>query len=146
MLETLSPVELKNGMANRVLWCAARRTGDLPNAEPINWKNQESTIIDRLEKVFHQRFANTDEPAFFSRSLDAKNYWDQLYRKLNGEKRDSTMDAILARDTSHILKLALIFAVTDQVCQIGVHHLKAALAVVDFCQAGARCIFVKHTS
>jgi hypothetical protein len=137
-------VDLNNGMANRVLWCAAQRTGDMPNAEFLNWKNHPD-IIERLKQIFRQRFPNTDEPAFFSRSPEAKKYWDTLYRKLNAEKQNSTIDAVLARDTSHILKIALIFAITDQALSIEIEHLKAALAVIDFCRDSARWIFGKAT-
>ena len=140
LLGTLKMVDLNNGMANRVLWCAARRTGDMPNAEFLNWKSYPS-IIEQLHKIFRQRFPNTADPAFFSRSPEAKIFWDTLYRKLNSEKQNGTIDAVLARDTSHILKIALIFAITDQASVVDVAHLKAALAVIDFCRDSARWIF-----
>jgi hypothetical protein len=144
LLATLKMVDLNNGMANRVLWCAARRTGDMPNAEFLEWQNHPA-IIEQLKKIFAQRFPNTAEPAFFSRTNEAKNYWDQLYRKLNAEKQSSTVDAVLARDTSHILKIALIFAITDQALNIEIEYLKAALAVIDFCRDSARWIFGQAT-
>jgi hypothetical protein len=144
LLGTLKMVDLNNGMANRVLWCAARRTGDMPNAEFLDWKHQPA-IIEQLKEIFSQRFPNTAEPDFFSRTNEAKNYWDQLYRKLNAEKQSSTIDAVLARDTSHILKIALIFAITDKALNIETGHLKAALAVIDFCRDSARWIFGQAT-
>jgi hypothetical protein len=52
---------------------------------------------------------------------------------------------VLARDTSHILKLALIYAVCDRVDNIRTQHLQAALAVVDFCQVSARWVFGQAT-
>src|ERR1700758_1321537 len=48
------------------------------------------------------------------------------------DKQSSTIDAVLARDTSHILKVALIFAVVDEAYQIERRHLEAALAIVDY--------------
>jgi hypothetical protein len=145
LLSTLKTVELSNGMANRVLWCAARRTGDMPNVEFLNWRHFPD-LVDRLKEIFSQRFANTDDPTFFAKTPEAKSHWDQLYRKLNSEKRDSTLDSIVARDTSHILKLALIFAVADQIEKIEIQHLEAASAVVDFCQASACWIFGQATA
>jgi hypothetical protein len=144
LLGTLKMVDLNNGMANRILWCAARRTGDMPNAEFLDWSSHP-VLIEQLRKIFRQRSPNTAEPDLFSRSPEAKNYWDALYRKLNGEKQNSTIDAVLARDTSHILKIALIFAITDQASRIEVQHLKAALAVVDFCRDSARWVFGQAT-
>lgn len=144
LLKVLNIIDLNNGMANRMLWCAARRTGDMPNAEFLNWKNHQ-TITEKLNEIFQQRYANTSKPALFSRSSDARNYWDQLYRKLNAQKLEGTMDAILARDTSHILKIALIFAVADSAQNIERQHLQAALAVIDFCRDSARWTFGQVT-
>jgi len=141
---TLKPVELENGMANRVLWCAARRTRDMPNAEILDWRSYPD-ILDRLKAIFRQRLPNTDDPAFFPRTDEAKSYWDHLYRKLNSGKSSSVMDKVLGRDTSHILKAALIFAVVDRANKIGIEHLKAAVAVINFCQASARWVFGKST-
>jgi hypothetical protein len=61
------------------------------------------------------------------------------------EKQSSTIDAVLARDTSHILKVALIFAISDQANEIERKQLEAALAVVDFCCDSARWIFGRAT-
>jgi hypothetical protein len=144
ILESLKEVDLNNGMANRVLWCAAQRTGDMPDAEPIFW-HEHPDIMERLRQIFRQHRPNTDEPVFFRRSPEAKNYWDALYRRLNAIKQSSTLDAILARDTSHILKVALIFAISDQANEIERQHLEAALAVVDFCCNSARWIFGRAT-
>jgi hypothetical protein len=144
LLDTLKIVNLSNGLANRVLWCAARRTGDMPNAEELDWKAHQD-IFDRLKRIFQQRHANTDTPKHFPRVQDAKEYWDSLYRRLNAQKHNSVMDNVLGRDTSHILKVALIFAITDEVQDIRPQHLKAALAVVDFCQNSARWIFGQAT-
>jgi hypothetical protein len=55
------------------------------------------------------------------------------------------MDAVLARDTSHISKLALIFAICDECFEIDTPHLNAAVAVMDYCQASARWIFGQAT-
>jgi len=144
LVATLKMVDLNNGMANRILWCAARRTGDMPNADVLDWKDHPA-IIEQLKKIFRQRSRNMAEPAFFSRNPDSKNYWDTLYRKLNAEKQNSTIDAVLARDTSHILKIALIFAIADLASSIELQHLKAALAVIEFCRDSARWIFGQAT-
>jgi hypothetical protein len=144
LLDTLRVVNLSNGLANRVLWCAARRTGDMPDAEQLSWQDHQD-ILDWLKRIFQHRPSNTDTPKHFPRVQDAKQYWDSLYRKLNAQKHNSVMDNVLGRDTSHILKIALIFAITDELEDIRPQHLKAALAVVDFCQDSARWIFGQAT-
>jgi hypothetical protein len=144
LINTLKMVDLNNGMANRVLWCAARRTGDMPDAEFLDWNNHPD-ILESLKRIFNQRPPSLEQPEFFRKTPEAKNYWDQLYRRLNAQKRNSTIDDVLARDTAHILKLALIYAICDQVTDIRTQHIEAAVAVADFCQNSARWIFGQAT-
>jgi hypothetical protein len=61
LLATLKLVDLSNGLANRILWCAARRTGDMPNAELLDW-NTEPEILAKLDQIFRQRPPNTALP------------------------------------------------------------------------------------
>lgn len=144
LLATIKEVELANGFANRILWCAAKRRALLPSAEQLDW-NTYPAILANLKEVFDQYFANTDEPKRFKRTARAEVLWQELYRKLNSEKRAGFMDAVLVRDTSHLLKLALIYAVLDLAGAIDVSHLEAALAVCDYSQASARWIFGQWT-
>ena len=102
-------------------------------------------IVSELRAVFGQRSPNPDKPVHFAKTEGAKAYWDALYRKLNAQKRSGVIDNILARDTGHILKLALIFAIADRVDDIRIQHLEAALAVIDYCQNSARWIFGQAT-
>jgi hypothetical protein len=72
--------------------------------------------------------------------------WTRLYTRLNEEKEVlGFIDGVLVRDTSHLLKLALIYAVLDQSEKIEVVHFDAAIAVCDFCQATARWLFSERT-
>jgi hypothetical protein len=145
LLETLNEVDLSNGYANRILWCAAKRTQLMPNAEYLDW-NRYPEILDELKAVFKQYLPNTGEPTRFYRSEAAQQLWTQLYFKLNNEKNTfGFIDGVLVRDTSHLLKLALIYAVLDQSETIEVAHFNAALAICDFCQASVRWLFSERT-
>ena len=114
LLATLLDVELSNGFANRILWCASKRRALMPDAEYLDWAKHPK-LIENLKIVFRQYFANTCEPTRFRRSSAANELWKQLYQKLNDQKHVSFIDGVLVRDTSHLLKLALIYAVLDQV-------------------------------
>jgi hypothetical protein len=144
LLATLTDIELSNGFANRILWCATKRRIEMPDAEFLDWKNH-SELIENLKAVFKQYLANTDEPTRFKRTYAANELWKQLYRKLNSQTHVSFIDGVLVRDTSHLLKLALIYAVLDQSDVIDVAHLNAALAVCDFSQVSARWLFSERT-
>ena len=145
LIETLNHVDLSNGYANRILWCAAKRIKSMPNAEFLDWKRYPD-ILDELKAVFKQCRPNTDEPKRFYKSDEAQQLWTKLYIKLNDEKEAfGFIDGVLVRDTSHLLKLALIYAVLDQSKTIEVDHFKAALAICDYCQASARWLFRERT-
>lgn len=145
LLQTLTDVDLSNGYANRILWCAANRAKLMPNAEFLDWKKQPE-ILAELKAVYGQYFANTDEPKRLYRSDEAQRLWTRLYTRLNDEKEIlGFIDGVLVRDTSHLLKLALIYAVLDQSEKIEVVHFNAAIAVCDFCQATARWLFGERT-
>jgi hypothetical protein len=144
LLLTLADVELSNGFANRILWCASERQQLKPHAQHLDWR-QHPNLVAHLKDVFKQRFANTDEPFQFKRTNQAESLWKELYLKLNDQKHVGFIDGVLVRDTSHLLKLALIYAILDQVDYIDTVHLQAALALCDYSQATARWLFTERT-
>jgi hypothetical protein len=144
ILATFDKILISNGFANRFLWCASKRSKLLPNAEYLDWNNHPD-VIAALKEAFRQRFANIDEPFRFYRTQDANALWEKIYYKLNNQKHVSFLDGVLVRDTSHLLKLAMIYAVLDKTNKIETIHLEAALAVCDYSQASARWLFAEHT-
>jgi hypothetical protein len=147
LLETLNDIELSNGFANRILWCASQRRELMPDADYLDWKEQKTLPLE-LQSVFLQYPANSDDidgPIRFKRTAAANELWKTLYRKLNDQKHVSFIDGVLVRDTSHLLKLALIYAVLDKRTEIDVVHMEAALAVCDYSQATARWLFADRT-
>jgi hypothetical protein len=144
ILATFDKILISNGFANRILWCASKRTKLLPNAEYLNW-NSHPDVIAALKEVFRQRFANTDEPFRFYKTPAANAFWEKIYYKLNNQKHVSFLDGVLVRDTSHLLKLAMIYAVLDKTDKIDNNHLQAALAMCDYSQTSARWLFAEHT-
>lgn len=145
LLQTLNDIELSNGFANRILWCASQRTELKPDVDWLDWTRYPE-IIEELQIVLNQRFANTDEPYQFKRTPQANDLWKELYRKLNNQKPYiSFIDGVLVRDTSHLIKLSLLYAILDQSDMIEPVHLEAALALCDYSQASARWIFAERT-
>src|SRR5262249_61308016 len=53
--------------------------------------------------------------------------------------------AITARASGQVLRLACIYAALDRTCMVNRDHLKAGLAVWDYCEASARYIFGNST-
>jgi hypothetical protein len=71
----------------------------------------------------------------------ADAWWEnELYDQLTRE-RSGLFGELVARAAPQVLRLALLYALLDQQRQIDVVHLRAALAVWNFCEASAQHIF-----
>jgi hypothetical protein len=66
--------------------------------------------------------------------------WDRVYEKLT-EGRPGLWGAVTGRGDPQTLRFALIFALADKSKVIDLRHLKAGLAVWDFCCESAKYIF-----
>ncbi len=71
---------------------------------------------------------------------DAWRVWELLYDELS-EGKDDLLGAITARAEAHVRRLAVLYALLDQRGVVEVEHLRAAMAVWDYCAASAAHIF-----
>jgi hypothetical protein len=134
--EALQNVDLANGFANRILWCASRRAKLLPSPEYLDW-NHHKAIINHFQKVF----ATFETPRRFDRARPAKKLWEDYYRELSSRVRPAGLDGILSRDFAHIAKLSLIYCAIDDSSLITEDHLRASIEVVEYCERSAYWIF-----
>lgn len=131
----LADTETANGFGNRILWTLARRSKSLPmGGGSIDYGD----IIQRLKAVTDRsrKLGNTRmmfEPA-------AETLWRSEYDRL-AEGHPGMFGAATSRGEAHVLRLFLIYALLDGAKSIGVEHLRAALAVWDYCEASARFIW-----
>ena len=72
----------------------------------------------------------------------ARALWQQVYQRLS-EGRAGLFGAITARAEAQVLRLAIIYSLLDLSDTVRVEHLRAALAMWDYCDRSARWIF--HT-
>ena len=68
---------------------------------------------------------------------DARELWHHAYRELAAQPHDGIVAQITARAEAHIIRLALIYALTDGHHQIRTPHLTAALALHDYAARSA---------
>ena len=111
----------------------------MPNAEYLNWTDHKD-VLNRLKKVF-EVFPHDSQPRNAVRNSEAQNLWGRLYRELNGRKRAPNCQDSLARDTSHIVKLSLIYAILDKTTLITADHMLAAYEVTEYCERSVKWIF-----
>jgi Protein of unknown function (DUF3987) len=123
-----------------MLWVAAHRSKRLAIPGVIDW-GKEVSIIDSLKAAL-ATFGGNKRPLDFSEA--ARRKWQQWYDGLDDQKT-GLIDNILARAEAHVLRLAMIYAVLDNVAGINEQHLRAAIAVWEYCERSAKWIFGNRT-
>jgi hypothetical protein len=71
---------------------------------------------------------------------DAWEAWELLYADLS-EAADDLLGAVTARAEAHVRRLAVLYALLDRREIVEVEHLRAAIAIWDYCAASAAHIF-----
>jgi len=132
----MDDLSLANGYANRFLFGLIRRSKLLPHGGNIK-EDAIAEIADKVEQVIR---ANLTRGRV---KWDAVAYrmWEREYRDNLSIERQKLLGSITHRAEAQTIRLALIYALLDQSALIGEAHLKAALAVWNFCEASARYIF-----
>jgi hypothetical protein len=140
LLRLLTSTEAANGFANRFLWVCARRSKVLPEGGTPDFERLDSARQRLAQAV---AFARTlDAP--IRRDERAAGLWREVYPHLTAD-RPGLWGAITARAEAHVLRLSLIYAVLDCSPVVRVEHLTAALAVWQYCEDSARCIWGDST-
>lgn len=136
--------ELTNGFANRFIffWAEGDKVVPFPPPTP---KGVVDGLADRVAQVL--RFAGADchsgkDVMRMEFSPGAASLYESLYR---GELRDRSagehITGLLDRRAPVLLRLAMLFALTDQTSVIGVEHINAALAWVRYWVDSVKFIF-----
>jgi hypothetical protein len=135
LLAKLSETDVFSGFANRMLWCCAKRSQELPfGGGSIDFGDVPSQL--REASHFVRRLGNT-RVDFDS---EAHEMWPAIYHELT-KAVPGLFGAIVARADPQVLRLALNFALLDCSNQIGPQHLQAALAVWRYSEASVQFIW-----
>lgn len=127
--------ETVNGFGNRILWCCVKRSKILPRGGNIS-NVDLGPLINRLRAAI--LFARTIEEVTWAEGTIP--LWDFIYPELS-EGEPGLVGSMTARSEAYVIRLALIYALLDKSKVIKPDHLKAALAVWDYCEASVRYIF-----
>ncbi|MCM8612463.1 hypothetical protein [Accumulibacter sp.] len=144
LLGLIESRELSNGFANRFLifWAERERIEPFPRPTPTT---VVADLAERTEEVI--RFASEGYPENkdsrpMELSADARTEYARLYRgELSSVADGEKVAALIERRAPMLLRLAMIFALTDFTLTIEVHHVRAALAWTRFHRDSVRFIF-----
>ena len=134
-----SAVEAANGFLNRFLFVACRRQRLLPEGgdpDPLAGSGMAERLGANL--AFARRLGQVRfDPA-------ARQLWHAAYAELS-EAPDGLVGSLTARAEAHVLRIAMLQALTDGETVIRTPHLQAALSLWDY---AARSVAwaMRHTS
>jgi hypothetical protein len=133
LTSTLTSVDTANGVANRFLWIAVRRSKLLPEG---------GDSVDLCD-IVHELKLSIRAAAFRNRlirSKECRELWAEVYPRLSGDRR-GVLGLVTNRAEAHVLRLMSIYALLDRADGICVQHLKAALALWDYCERSCNWVF-----
>lgn len=131
----LTSSDIANGFANRFLWVCAVRSKCLPFAMGVN-AAKLSELAERTREAV--AFARTVESVSWAEN--AKAEWARVYPELS-EGQPGLLGSITARAEAQTIRLALLFALLDQVGEIRIEHLRAALELWRYSADSAAFVF-----
>ena len=135
LLRHLSDTEAANGFGNRFLWVCVRRSKVLPEGGALSWEDLVP-LTDRIRDAL----AFARGVGEMRRNDAARAIWRTVYPALS-EGRPGLLGGMLARAEAQVMRLSCVYALLDKSQEVRPEHLKAALAVWEYCEASAEYIF-----
>jgi len=137
LIRYLSDTETHNGFANRMLWGCVRRSKCLPEGGKVP-ESDLNQLGTRLREV--SEWARQVGSIELSRNDAARDLWASVYPELSAGM-PGLLGAATSRAEAQVLRLSALYALLDRTATVTPDHLKAALAVWDYCFASAQYIF-----
>ena len=145
LLALMKSRDLTNGFANRFLMIWGERTQVVPFPKATSQEVVDQ-IAQRVLEVLN--FVGADQHAYSDElrmELSAQAQWryGQLYCvELNEECGNPVLAALLERRAPMLLRMAMLFALTDCQLRVDVHHIDAAAAWIRHAVASVRFVFM----
>lgn len=136
--------ELSNGFANRftIFWAERERIEPFPKPTPTSVVEELAQRTAEVIRFAVGSYPTTTDSMQMALSEDAQKRYALLYRgELSAVQDGEKVTALLERRPPMLLRLAMLFALTDKVKVIEVRHLDAALAWSRFHRDSVRFIF-----
>ncbi|HKO57427.1 MAG TPA: DUF3987 domain-containing protein [Thermoanaerobaculia bacterium] len=138
LMHRIELTELWNGFANRFLWCIASRARLLPHGGEVPDSIMQPLRL-RLQALLVKLTRHRGERRI-EWSSRAAIEWERVYARL-ARTSSGLVGAVTSRAEPQVVRLALLYALLDGSDDIRVEHLKAAVAVWEYCEASARYVF-----
>lgn len=134
--EALSRTDIANGYANRFLYPCAQRARLLP----FGGADLDETVLCELGRRVRTAMGIGRGVGRVEMTAEARNGWEAVYPALSAE-RPGLVGAVIARAEAQVIRLALNYTLLDRKDAIDIPHLRAALALWEYCEASANYVF-----
>jgi len=128
--------ELFNGFLNRVLVVWSERSKLLPSGGRLDSQVRAGLVRETRDAIAFARNVRSE----VRRTDEAEQLWEQLYPELTNDL-PGLLGVAAARRHTHVMKLALLFALLDRRAEIDVEHLEAGLAAWKYCEDSLVALF-----
>jgi Protein of unknown function (DUF3987) len=135
----LTRTDMANGFANRFLFALIKRSRELPFGGDLTY-SQIQYLGEELKRIVESHTGDIAPALRLTMTEETRALWQQLYPGLTTEQ-PGLLGALTARAEAQVIRLALIYALLDKQTKIDVPHLKAGLAVWEYCEASTAHIF-----
>jgi hypothetical protein len=133
----LTSTDSQNGFANRFLWVCASRSQLLPDGGRVPPEDLQA-IDERIRQVLDYWRGKGDLEMV--RDEEARAHWNSIYENLSGDRPDGYA-GMVSRSEAQVTRLSCIYAALDCSSVVRLAHIRAGLAVWEYCEASARCLF-----
>lgn len=141
--EGLYGIQANNGYANRFLFVYSERSKLLPfGGEPQ--EEELRAVAYQFGEILAHVFAKGERR--LELDAEAREAWISIYPELACGHENSRVDSVTSRAHAQVLRLALLYSALDNADAITTEHLKAALAVWEYCEASADFLFGRNES
>lgn len=135
----LSEEQIRNGLANRILWILARRARKMANPPIFVGQDVDDAIHELSGALKSAR--NIGRLSF---SKEAEEIFAKWYEELPDDDYGPAA-AMTARAEALVLRLALVYALSDAAMEIEAEHLCAALELWDYSESCVRYLWAGTT-
>jgi Protein of unknown function (DUF3987) len=133
----LTRIDAGSGFGNRFLWGCVRRSKTLPDGGCVPAEDIEKMTV-KLRHAAEYAVSLGDHE--LRRDDEARALWHSIYAELSDGK-PGLFGAVISRAEAQVMRLACLYATLDEAQEVRADHLKAALALWEYCKASARFIF-----
>lgn len=135
LLRILDRTETANGFGNRFLWVCVRRSKLLPEGGRIQ-DVDFGGMIEQLRATITWATGRQE----LKRDEDARLAWREVYAQLS-RGVDGLVGALTSRAEAQVTRLSILYALLDKSPLVREEHLRAALALWEYCENSVLWIF-----